>query len=56
MKRQHWERLGMSEMVYLMCYTSGYNNAFNKRFKCPHKAGTSARKAYDKGKRDAKKY
>lgn len=54
--KQPWEKLGMSEAVYLICYTSGYNNAFSKRFKCPHKAGTSAWKAYNKGKRDAKKY
>lgn len=53
--KQPWEKLQMSEVVYLVCYTSGYNNAFNKT-KCAHKAGTSAWKAYNKGKRDAKKY
>lgn len=51
--RQPWEKVGLSEMVYLMCYTSGYNNAF-KKIKCPHKAGTPGWKAYNKGKRDAK--
>ena len=54
MKKLPHEKLGMSEMVFLMCYTSGYNNAFRRDCKCPHKKGTSARKAYDKGKRDAK--
>ena len=54
--KQPWERLGMSEITYLMCYTSGYNNAFNKNIKCIHKAGTPAWKAYNKGRRDAKSF
>jgi hypothetical protein len=54
--KQPWEKLGMSEMVYLMCYTSGYNDAYRLHAKCAHKPGTAASKAYHKGKRDAKKY
>ena len=55
MKKPPHEKLGISEVAYNLCFTSGYNSTFmvNKP-KCPHKKGTPYRKAYDAGKRATK--
>ena len=55
MKQQPWEKLSISELSYLMAYTQGYNSAhLTHKPKTSYKAGTSLRKAYNRGRKDAK--
>ena len=55
MKKLPHEKLGLSETAFLLAYTRGYGDAY--RNISPAYAPKSAqRKAYDKGRRDAKSY
>ena len=54
MKLPH-EKLNLSELAYNLAYSQGYRDAFRKPT-CSYKPGTTLRKAYNKGRRDAKKY
>lgn len=53
MKLPH-EKLGISELAYNLAYSQGYREAFSKP-ECSYKKGTALRRAYDKGRREAKK-
>jgi len=53
MKLPH-EKLNLSELAYNLAYSQGYRDAFGKP-NCSYRKGTSLRKVYDKGRRDAKK-
>lgn len=53
MKQQPWEKLGLTETSYLLAYTQGCRDAFKKP-NTLYKAGTSLRKAYNRGRKDAK--
>lgn len=55
MKKQPWEKLGLSELSYLMAYTQGCRDAFKKP-NTLYKAGTPLRKAYNKGRKETKNY
>ena len=54
MKLPH-EKLGLSELAYLMAYSQGYRKA-----PCGYRntttVGAALRKAYNQGRRDAKKF
>ena len=51
---QPWEKLSVSELSYMMTYSSGYRSAFLGD-RNPYKRGTPLHKIWDKGKREAKK-
>jgi hypothetical protein len=53
--KQPYEKLGLSETAFLLAYSQGYREAFNKP-ECSYKKGTALRRAYDKGRREAKKF
>lgn len=53
MKLPH-EKLGISELAYNLAFSQGYRNAYSK-IACSYGRGTSLRKAYEAGKRAAKK-
>lgn len=53
--KEPWKKLKLTEQSYLIAYTQGYRGAFQKP-NTTYETGTSLRKAYDKGRRDAKKY
>jgi hypothetical protein len=54
--KQPWDKLGLTELSYLLAYSQGYKAAFIKDYDTTYKTGTALRKAFNKGKRDAKKY
>jgi len=49
---QPYEKLGLSEIVYLSVYTKGY---YSNSGKCTYEKGSALRKAFFQGRRDAKK-
>jgi hypothetical protein len=52
--QQPYEKYGVSESLFLITYTAGYNSAYSKTTN-PYKTGTASHKIWTKGKRDAKK-
>lgn len=54
MKKQAWERYGMSEKMFLYAYTIGYNSAYREGEKNPYSKGSSSYKVWALGKREAK--
>jgi len=53
--KQPYEKLGLSETAFLLAYSQGYRDAYSKS-NCSYRKGTALRKAYDKGRREAKKF
>ncbi len=53
MKLPH-EKLGLSELAFNLAYSQGYRDAYSK-VTCSYKKGTALRRAYDKGRRDARR-
>jgi len=49
------EKLGISELAYNLAYGQGYRAASDKGAKTSYKKGSALRKAFDAGKRAAKK-
>jgi len=54
MKLPH-EKLGISELAYNLAYSQGYRDGFSKS-NTSYKRGTALRRAYDKGRRDARRF
>ena len=52
-----WTKYKLTEFAYLMAYTQGYNSAFHVyKEKCSYEPGSGLRKAFNRGRRDAKKF
>ena len=53
MKLPH-EKLGLSELAYILAFSQGSREAYDK-VTCSYKKGTALRRAYDKGRREARR-